>query len=126
MPEFEGDVGVVLVLDLEQSAFATAVDITLELGAFDEWKTDIDAHMEAVLLFDMVEYGVEDDEQFFVEVDLSLLIDGIEIDGRTILQDGLRTADSACPVDLVVSRVNVLEGKSDEVLMVAIELDERQ
>ena len=81
MPEFEGDVGVVLVLDLEQSAFATAVDITLELGAFDEWKTDIDAHMEAVLLFDMVEYGVEDDEQFFVEVDLSLFIDRIEING---------------------------------------------
>jgi hypothetical protein len=75
VPEFEGDVGVVLVLDLEQSAFATAVDITFELGAFDEWKTDIDAHMEAVLLFDMVEYGVEDDEQFFVEVDLSLFID---------------------------------------------------
>ena len=42
------------------------------------------------------------------------------------MYDGLRAIDGACPIDLVVARVDVLEGEGDKVLVVAIELDERQ
>lgn len=59
------------------------------------------------MLVDVVQNGKENDKQFFVEIDLAFLVDGIEIDGNVLLNDGLRVAYGLCPVDFVVTRMLV-------------------
>ena len=68
--------------------------------------------------------GVIDNEQFLIKINLSLLINRIEVDRAIILDDSLRAIDCACPIDLVESRVDILEDKGDKILVVFVKLDE--
>ena len=47
---------------------------------------------------DVVQYGEKDDEQFLVEVDLSLLVDGVDVDGYILLDDCRWVGDGTRPV----------------------------
>ena len=59
----------------------------------------------------------------FIVVDKALLVDGIEIDGLSVLYDGIGGCYRTGPVDLVQAAMKVLHYKEEEALIVAVELD---
>ena len=74
----------------------------------------------------IVQDGEEDDEQFLIEVHLPPLVDRVQIDRNIFLHHRLTFADGARPVDLVEARVQVAQHEEKEVLIVAVELLQRQ
>lgn len=68
----------------------------------------------------------KDNQQFFIEVYLSLLIYWIHIDSRIFLYDGKSSGYGSCPVYLIHSRVEVLQDKEEKILIVLVELNESQ
>ena len=64
--------------------------------------------------------------QFLVKVDAALFVDRIEINGLSILHNGIGGCYCACPVDLVQSAMLVLHDEEEEALVVTTELYQRQ
>ena len=119
-------IGEILVLDLVQACFAEAVKIGLEAFTCDELILTAYLFREAISITNIVQDGEEDDEQFFVEVDAALLVNGIQVNGLSILHNGIGRCYRACPVDLVQSAMLVLHDEEEKALVVAVELYQRQ
>ena len=126
VPQFKCLVAEILVLDLQQAGLTVALQVGLEAFARDEVELAVDVLVEAVLVADVVQDREEDDQQFLVEVDLSFLVHGIQIDRAIVLYNGRLAADGACPVDFVEARMQVLQDKEEEILVVAVELEQLQ
>ena len=89
VPELESLVGEVFIFDLVQSSFSESVEIGFKAFARDELILAADFFREAVGVSHVVQDGEEDDEQFFVKIEVSFFIHGLEIDGLSLLHDGL-------------------------------------
>ncbi len=126
VPQFQRLVAEILVLDLQQAGLAIALQVGLEALPRDEVELAVDILVEPVLVADVVQDREEDDQQFLVEVDLSFLVYGIQIDRAIVLYYRRLAADGACPVDFVEARVQVLQDEEEEILVVTVELEQLQ
>ena len=77
----------------------------------------------------MLQYAVIDDKQLLVEVYLAFFVDGIQIAHvlsacatDAFLYYGLASADSACPVYLVVAGVEILHDEHHKTLVPLVPL----
>ena len=61
------------------------MQILFELLASYQVILNIDRCMKSILIVQIVQYTVEDNKQFFLIVDNTLLVDGIQIDHIVIL-----------------------------------------
>ena len=75
---------------------------------------------------DIAQYREEDDKEFLVEVDLPLLVHGVQIHRAAVLYDSGGGGDGARPVYLVVSGMEVLQHKKEETAVVLIKLQQCQ
>ena len=81
---------------------------------------------KAVSFADIIQDGIEDNQEFFIKIDLLFPVDRIRIN-RTVFADygscggyGLR------PMNAVVTRMDVLQDEEDEILVMLVEVDESQ
>ena len=70
-------IGKVTILDLLQTPFTISIEIMGKLSSLDKLIAECDVDRKAVGLADVVEDGKIDGDEFFVSIDLSLLIDWI-------------------------------------------------
>ena len=126
IPQFKSLVGEVLVLYLLQAHLAHAIQVHFELLTSNQIKVAVDVDRETVVLMDIVQNGEEDDKQLFIEVDLSFLVDWTQIHSIAILDDGRCCGYSAVPVYLVESSMNIAKDIEEEILVVLVELHQRQ
>ena len=123
IPELQGFVREVFIFDLHEPCLTHATQILLELLPCYQVILDVDRRMETILVIQIVQYAIEDNEQFFLIVDNSLLVDRIQINHIVILYKSLRVADSSRPVDFVVTPMQVLDGKQDKISILLIKRD---
>ena len=98
----------------------------MELASCDELVIAVYLDGESIMLVDVVQYGKENDQQLFVEVDLPLLVDRVHIDDVVVLHNGISPSYRPCPVDFVEPRVHVLDDEHEELRVVVVELYQRQ
>ena len=109
-----------------ETCLAEAIDICLKTFASDELILATYLLGETIGVTNIVKDGEVYDEQFLVKVDAALFVDWIEIDGLSILHNGIGGCYCACPVDLVQSAMLVLHDEEEETLIVAVELYQRE
>ena len=82
--------------------------------------------METIFIIQIVQYAIENNKQLFLIVDDALFVDRIQINHIVILYKSLRMADGSCPVNLVVSPMQILDGEQHKIPILLIESDKRQ
>ena len=126
IPELNGLIREILVFYLLQPNLSETVQIALELSSRNQLIVAVYLHWEAVVFIDIVQDGEEDDQQFFVKVYLALFVDRVHIDGTVVLHHSVCPCNSPSPVYLVETSVHVLDDEQKELLVVIVELYQRQ
>ena len=126
IPKLESLVGEILVLYLHQPGLPHSTQILLEAFAHYQIVLYVDGGVEAVFLIQVVQNAEEDDKELLVVVCHPFFVDGIQVHHIVILDESWRVADGACPVDFVVTSMQVLDGEEDKIAVSAVEFNERQ
>ena len=124
IPQLQGFVRVVFVLNLSQSSFAEAVQIGFE--SFPSYQLELTAqfHGESIGICYVIQNG-EVNNGLFIKVDLPFFIDWIQINGTALLHNGCLGGHRARPVYFVQTAMQVLDDKEEEALVFAVKPDER-
>ena len=83
----------------------------METTARNERKHTVCLVGKSVSIRYVMKYGVINHQQFFVEIYLTLFVDGAEIYRHRILNYRLAAADGACPIDFVAARMYVFDNE---------------
>ena len=90
LPQFKSLVREILVFYLTEATYAeTLVEVLFEPLAGYKVIVYIEVNGKTILRLDVMEYGIENDEQFLIEVDLSLLCNRVKIDRFIVLYNDL-------------------------------------
>ena len=81
---------------------------------------------EAVSFADIIQDGIEDNQELFIEIDLLFSVDRLGINRAVFADDGPRCGYGFRPMNAVVTGMDVLQDEEDEILVVLIEVDESQ
>ena len=81
---------------------------------------------EAVSFADIIQDGIEDNQELFIEIDLLFSVDRLGINRAVFADDGSRCGYGFRPMNAVVTGMDVLQDEEDEILVVLIEVDESQ
>ena len=122
LPQLKRFVRIILIFDLAQTCFAEAIQVRFKLFPSYQLKLATDFFRKAISLTDIIQNREEDNEQFFIKVDLSLFIDWIQIYRSSILDDSSLRTNCSCPIDFVQATMQVLHNEKEETLVVTVEL----
>ena len=111
---------------MQQPCLAITFQIGLELFSLDKVKLAAYLFGKAISVTDIIQYGEEYDQQFLVEVYFSFFVYRVQIDGAVSLYDGGCRADGARPVYLVETGMKVFQYEKEKVLVLTVELYQRQ
>lgn len=81
---------------------------------------------EAVSFADIIQDGIEDNQEFFIKINLLFPVDRMGINRAVFADDGSRCGYGFRPMNAVVTGMDVLQNEEDEILVVLIEVDESQ
>lgn len=81
---------------------------------------------EAVSFADIIQDGIEDNQELFIEIDLLFPVDRVGINRAVFADDGSRCGYGFRPMNAVVTGMDVLQDEEDEILVVLVEVDEGQ
>ena len=81
---------------------------------------------EAVSFADIIQDGIEDNQEFFIKINLLFPVDRMGINRAVLADDGTRGGYGFRPMNAVVTGMDVLQDEEDEILVVLVEVDERQ
>lgn len=81
---------------------------------------------EAVSFADIIQDGIEDNQEFFIKINLLFPVDRMGINRVVFADDGSRGGYGLWPMNAVVTGMDVLQDEEDEILVVLIEVDESQ
>lgn len=81
---------------------------------------------KAVSFADIIQDGIEDNQEFFIEIDLLFPVDRMGINRAVFADDGSRCGYGFRPMNAVVTGMDVLQDEEDEILVMLVEVDERQ
>ena len=81
---------------------------------------------EAVSFADIIQDGIEDNQEFFIEIDLLFSVDRLGINRAVFADDGPRGGYGFRPMNAVVTGMDVLQDEEDKILVVLVEVDESQ
>ena len=81
---------------------------------------------EAVSFADIIQDGIEDNQELFIKIDLLFPVDRLGINRAVFADDGSRGGYGFRPMNAVVTGMDVLQDEEDKILVVLVEVDERQ
>lgn len=81
---------------------------------------------EAVSFADIIQDGIEDNQELFIEIDLLFPVDRLGINRAVFADDGSRGGYGFRPMNAVVTGMDVLQDEEDKILVVLVEVDESQ
>lgn len=81
---------------------------------------------EAVSFADIIQDGIEDNQELFIEIDLLFPVDRLGINRAVFADDGSRCGYGFRPMNAVVTGMDVLQDEEDEILVMLVEVDESQ
>ena len=81
---------------------------------------------EAVSFADIIQDGIEDNQEFFIKINLLFPVDRMGINRAVFADDGTRGGYGLRPMNAVVTGMDVLQDEEDEILVMLVEVDESQ
>ena len=81
---------------------------------------------ETISFADIVQDGIEDNQELFIEVYLLFPVNRIRINRAVFADDGSRGGNGFRPMNAVVTGMDVLQDEEDEILVMLVEVDESQ
>ena len=81
---------------------------------------------EAVSFADIIQDGIEDNQELFIKIDLLFPVDRLGINRAVFADDGSRCGYGFRPMNAVVTGMDVLQDEEDKILVVLVEVDEGQ
>lgn len=81
---------------------------------------------EAVSFADIIQDGIEDNQEFFIKTNLLFPVDRMGINRAVFADDGTRGGYGLRPMNAVVTGMDVLQDEEDEILVMLVEGDESQ
>ena len=81
---------------------------------------------ETISFADIIQDGIENNQQLFIEVDLLFPVNRIGINRTVFADNGSCGGYGLRPMNAVVTRMNVLQDEEDEILVMLVEVYESQ
>ena len=81
---------------------------------------------EAVSFADIIQDGIEDNQEFFIKINLLFPVDRMGINRAVFADDGPRGGYGLRPMNAVVTRMDVLQNEEDKILVMLVEVYESQ
>lgn len=81
---------------------------------------------ETISFADIIQDGIEDNQEFFIKINLLLPVDRIGVNRTVFADNGSCGRYSLRPMNAVVTRMDVLQDEENEILIMLVEVYESQ